>query len=244
MTDLHAPLLRFQAEILDDLERTRIANENRLRQLTRSEDDADGERRGFGMTAENPEVARLGAIVSGLASLEKEAVKSLTAELKRHPLFPWIKAQHGIGDKTAARLLAAIGDPYWNDTEDRPRLVSELWQYAGHGDPQRSRRVRGQQTAYSPDAKMRLFLIAESTMKLGKGTDSPWRKSYDERKAATEGRIHGLPCPRCTAKGTSAITALGTPWKDAHRHADALRIVGKEILRGLWYEARRLHGED
>lgn len=125
------PLLALLAETLDDLERTRIANENRFRHLTRDVDDSDGERRGLGLSVADAPVAAVAAIVESLNGLEKDATKQLEKALRRHPLGPWIKAQKGVGDKQGARLLAAIGDPYWNDLHGRPRTVSELWAYCG-----------------------------------------------------------------------------------------------------------------
>lgn len=125
------PLLALLADVLDDLERTRIANENRLRQLTRTEADSDGELRGFGLPADMPQVAALTATVEGIGKLEREAELNLKRALRRHPLGPWIKATNGVGEKQGARLLAAIGDPYWNTLHDRPRTVSELWAYCG-----------------------------------------------------------------------------------------------------------------
>jgi hypothetical protein len=38
----------------------------------------------------------------------------------------------GIGSKQGARLLAALGDPYWSSLHNRPRTVSELWAYCGY----------------------------------------------------------------------------------------------------------------
>lgn len=125
------PLLALLAETLDDLERTRIANENRFRHLTRDVDDSDGERRGLGLSVADAPVAAVAAIVESLSGLEKDATKQLQKALRRHPLGPWVKGQKGVGDKQAARLLAAIGDPYFNDLHGRPRTVSELWAYCG-----------------------------------------------------------------------------------------------------------------
>lgn len=125
------PTLLIAAEIVDDLEKTRVANENRLRQLTRDVEDADGEERGFGLTEDHPAVARVAAIVEGLGRLEHEAVLNVQRAMRQHPLGPWVKAQRGIGEKQAARLLVAIGDPYYNSLHDRPRTVSELWAYCG-----------------------------------------------------------------------------------------------------------------
>jgi hypothetical protein len=130
--DSNGPLLALLADTLDDLERTRIANENRLRQLTRTGTDADGEERGFGLTLDQPQVAVLADIVEALAKLEHQSTLNLQRALRKHPLGPWVKATIGIGEKQGARLIAAIGDPYWNTLHDRPRTVSELWAYCGY----------------------------------------------------------------------------------------------------------------
>jgi hypothetical protein len=259
------PTLALAADVVDDLERTRIANENRLRQLTRDEPDEDGEVRGFGLTEDHPDVARLANIVDGLARIEHEATLNLQRAMRRHPLGPWVKAQKGVGEKQAARLLAAIGDPHWNYLHDRPRTVSELWAYCGlHtlpvGQPKSddygtsadgataggdqllvddqskhvaARRKKGQRANWSTAAKMRAWNIAGSMLKAGN------RETYDKRKAATEGRAHATECVRCGPSGKPAQP--GSPWSDAHRHADALRIVSKELLKQLWRAARDIH---
>jgi hypothetical protein len=126
------PTLVVLADVLDDLERVRIANENRVRQLTRNIEDSDGVERGFGLTLDHPQVAALQATVEGLAALEHGATLALKRAMRTHLLGPWVKNTAGIGEKQGARLLAAIGDPYWNTLHDRPRTVSELWAYCGY----------------------------------------------------------------------------------------------------------------
>lgn len=135
------PLLALAADVLSDLEKVRVANENRLRQLTRCAEDSDGETRGFGLDEAHPDVARLAALVGMLAGAEHKATLNLQRVMRKHPLGPWVAAQKGIGEKQGARLLAAIGDPYIRPEitrEDgtaeppRPRLVSELWAYCGY----------------------------------------------------------------------------------------------------------------
>jgi hypothetical protein len=262
------PTLALLADVLDDLERTRIANENRLRQLTRTAVDSDGEERGFGLSEDHPDVARLAGVVGGIAALEHQATLNLGRAMRRHPLGPWVKAQLGVGEKQAARLLAAIGDPYWNTLHNRPRTVSELWAYCGlhvirvdqwtsntqvdcvgaeqtgnpdHRSPDNhmtgvgvaARRRKGEKANWSTAAKMRAWNIAGSMLKAGN------RELYDQRKAATEGRVHATPCIRCGPSGKPAQP--GTPWSDGHRHADALRIVSKALLRDLWLVARDIH---
>lgn len=140
-SSLTDPLLALAADVLDDLEKVRIANENRLRQLTRSAEDSDGETRGFGLDERHPDVARLASLVGMLAAAEHQAELNLARLMRKHPLGPWMKATAGIGEKQGARLLAAIGDPYIrpeitraDETVElsRPRLVSELWAYCGY----------------------------------------------------------------------------------------------------------------
>lgn len=138
---LEDPVLNMAAEVLDDLERVKIANQNRLRQLTRSEDDKDGKLRGFGLTLDHPDVERLAKLVEALEDAEKFAAANLTRMLKKHPLGPWVKARKGVGERQAARLLATLGDPYIRPElkreggtvePRRPRRVSELWAYTGY----------------------------------------------------------------------------------------------------------------
>ncbi|MDO5535627.1 MAG: hypothetical protein Q4F65_13385 [Propionibacteriaceae bacterium] len=125
------PTLALAADILDDLERVKIANQNRLRSLTRDVEDSDGEMRGFGLAPDHPDVARLAALVQMLERAEHDAVLNLQRAMRRHPLGPWVKAQRGVGEKQAARLLATIGDPCINGSTGEYRTVSQLWAYSG-----------------------------------------------------------------------------------------------------------------
>jgi hypothetical protein len=267
------PFLALAADMLDDLEEVRKANENRLRQLTRGEDDYDKDgsnERGFGLDLTHPAVARAAAMVKAFlcdskvvvkltggektprgknCCLEHGAEKNLVAHLRTHPLGPWIDAQLGIGPKQGARLLAALGDPYMRpevEREDgtfepsRPRRgPAELCAYAALGDPARKRRHGMSQAEAKalgkPEAKMRAWNIAVSMLKAGN------REVYDKRKAATLGRLHDKECVRCGPSGKPA--PVGTPLSDAHRHADALRIVSKWVVKELFREARRIHLE-
>lgn len=228
------PTLFLLAAVLDDLERTRLANESRLRQLTLTGADKDGIERGFGLDERHPDVGRLAGLVAAIAQLEHDAILNLRRRVRAHPLGPWINAQVGVGEKQAARLLAATGDPYWNGLHDRPRTVSELWAYCGLHvcDPGQvegvnqanpagvaARRRRGQSSNWSGNAKMRAYLIAASCVKQRR---SPFRTDYDSRRAWT------------------AVTH--PEWTPGHSHNDAIRITAKAILREMWREARHIHG--
>jgi len=256
------PALCFAADVLDDLERVRTANESRLRQLTRSAEDADGELRGFGLDESHPDVARLAALVDTLKRVEHDAVLQLQRQMRRHPLHSWVKAQRGVGEKQAARLLAAIGDPYINAATGLPRTVSALWAYCGlhvvsgsqavggGGDPGRHfidaqalhagvapQRARGQQANWSVRAKTRAYLIAESCLK---------QILKPCHAAAFEGRwlpMHYDVCicsPYRVVYDRRRIRTATThlDWTDGHSHNDALRVASKAILRDLWCAAR------
>lgn len=229
------PFLALAADIVDDLERDKIANENRLRQLTRSVEDSDGETRGFGLDESHPDVARLAALVDMISKVEHQAVLNLQRKMREHPLGPWVKAQKGLGDKQVARLLAAVGDPYWNDLHDRPRTVSELRSYCGFGDASTQVRRRGQKANWSDDARKRTWLIANSVVKAG----GPYREIYDATKAKYADAVHSSPCVRCGPSGHPAPE--GSPLSKAHIHARGLRAIAKAVLKDLWTESRRLH---
>lgn len=217
-------LLLVYADSLDGLERLRIATENRCRSLAQVK-EMDG----------TPEMRRMEAVVTGIKALEHTVELDLRRAMRAHPLAGWVKAQRGLGDKQVGRLLAAIGDPYIDHRSGTPRTVSQLWAYCGYhvlpgqttcdnqigsaGGGVAARRRKGQQANWNPTAKMRAFLIATSCVKSG----GPYRDIYDRR------REH---------------TAMTHPeWEPGHSHNDALRVTAKAILKALWRESRRLHGE-
>lgn len=138
---LAEPTLATYADVVDDLEMVRVANANRLRQLT-----DDGEH-GHGLSLHNPDVMRLATLVDELGASEHKAILALQRVMRAHQLGPWVKSTAGVGEKQAARLLGCIRDPYWNDLHDRRRSLRELWAYCGlhvrhHYRPDNDRRPR------------------------------------------------------------------------------------------------------
>lgn len=152
------------ADVLDDLEKARIAAVGRVRAMT---DD-----KGLSLYVDG---GRLASLVERVELLESDCERQLRHTMRSHPLGPWVATTIGVGEKQAARLLAAIGDP-----ADRPN-VAKLWQYCGHGDPARSHCRKGRPVEHSPLAKMRVHLIAESCIK---HRHSPYRVVYDDARAA------------------------------------------------------------
>ena len=248
------PSLALSAEIVDDLERVRIANANRLRILTATDADSDGEHRGFGLSLDHPDVARLAGIVDAMTKLEHDATLGLQRHMRAHPLGPWVAATIGIGEKQAARLIAATGDPYWNALHGRPRTVSELWAYSGlHTLP-----------ADQASHDTQLALIGGAHTGSDPGQSDPGTPCSDARVAAkrrkgqrsnwsntTKMRAH-LCATSCIKQARSPYRAIydtrrthttttHPEWTPGHSHNDALRIVSKAILRDLWRAARDIH---
>lgn len=218
---IHSPILGITADTLDDIEKTRIAMENRYGQLTRSKPDADGQIRGFGLSESSASVMSIKVLVDALKEQEKHATKILERAMKEHALGPWVKSRKGIGLKQGARLIAAVGDPYWNNLHDRPRSVQEFWSYCGYGvAPEGSavRRKKGVKSNWNANAKMRAFLIAESCLKQ-KG--SPYELVYRARRAHTD--------------------VTHPEWSAGNSHNDALRIAAKAILKDMWIAAKDIY---
>lgn len=247
---LYDPSLYLLAAQLDAIESLRMATANRHRMATRDVADSDGLMRGLGLTEDNPAVKRSAVMLDALERTEHEVVLGLNRLMRAHPLGPWQKGTRGVGEKQLARLLACIGDPYWNTLHDRPRTVSQLWAYcglhvlpssggSGHtgGDNQTltagvaARRAKGQKANWSTDAKTKAYLIAESCLKAGS-----YRDVYDDHKARAAATVHAVDCAPCKAKA-------GSPLAPGHQHARAMRAMSKAILKDLWIEARRRHGE-
>lgn len=226
------------SDMLDDLEATRISNENRVRMLTRDQADSDGLMRGLGLDARSPEVASALAMVEGIKALEHKAELDLKRQFRKHPLYKYTSTLVGLGDKQTARLLAVIGDPYWNDLYERPRTVSELWAYSGYSvvNGGAQRRARGVKSNWNDKARSRGFLIAQSCIK---NANSPFRKVYDDARTQYADAVHGSDCVRCGPAGKPALA--GSPLSLGHQHQRALRRVTKEVLKTLWLASRELH---
>lgn len=273
---LRDPVIGVLADVLDDLEKVRIANANRVRILTRTDTDSDGEERGFGLTEDHPEVAKLALTVKALEAAEHDAILNLRRALRKHPLAPFQKRHKGLGEKQFARLLAVIGDPYYNDMHQRPRTVSELWAYCGFHviktssssqfacDAQTGfaaagststpganeatythveiapgvapKRTRGQQSNWSEDARKRVWVIASAMPKFPGGH---YEHVYRQAREKYADAVHPTDCVRCGPAGKPA--PAGTDLSDGHKHARAIRIVAKELLKDMWRESRDLY---
>lgn len=118
-------------------------------------------------------------------------------------------------------------------------------------------RTRGAKANWNKWAKMRAYLVAESCLKQLAKTCvkpdgqawadhdpercacSPYRVVYDEGRRKYADAVHQVPCKRCGPSGRPA--EVGRPLSDGHKHARALRLVAKTVLKDLWLAARDIH---
>lgn len=236
--------LRAACDTLDDLESLRIATENRYRMLTRSVEDVDGFIRGSGLTEDHRVVAQVAATLDVLRAQEHRMTLEVQREIRKSPFAGWVKAQKGVGEKQAARLLAALGDPALNEMTGEFRTLRQLWAYSGYavdgGVARHPVKGMSQDDLFklgNGDVKMRTYLISQSCIKALGGD---YRAVYDAEKARLADSVHASDCKRCGPSGKPALA--GSPLSDGHKHARATRKMSKEILRDLWSIARQAHG--
>lgn len=212
--DQNLDTIKTLGTLLDDLEKVRIMNSNRVAALERDYGES---------------LPHLDLISRQMKLLEHQAELELIRAWRKNPLAPWAKNYHGVGEKSIARLVAHIGNP-----GVRPN-VAKLWAYCGHGDPARKRRKgMTQEEAFAmgnPAAKKQTWLIATALLKTGN------RDVYDAARAHVADRVHEKPCVRCGPAGHPA--AAGSPWSAGHQHAHALRVTGKAFLKDLWIAAHQ-----
>ena len=237
--------LRMTAELFDRAQLERIAVGNLIR---RPEDGG------------NIDPVFFAGLLVRLEATEHEARLMMRRTYRRvvpPELRQWQKESRGVGEDLLARLLGHLGDPYiatphyWEGfgpfrtlmvEPSRVRTISQLWQYAGHGDA--SRKPTKGMTAEDmfglgkPMLKMLVHLNAEACMKQPNG--SRYRDVYLDARAKVLDRVHAVECRRCGPSGKPAVE--GSPWSLGHQHAHGLRIVGKELLRDMWLVRHHAEG--
>ena len=206
LADVHLGML---AAVVDDLEHARIAQENRLNAFKKTHPDQSTD--------------LFDAILEIAQTAEHAAILKLRRAMRRHPLWPWAKGIKGLGEKQFARLLGAIGDPYWNDgfypdpsgakdedgkpvmlRHNRPRTVRGLRKYCGYhvwDDGTAPHPEDRTQNDWKGDARTRTRRITESLLKCG---DPTYRAVYDKERVRVADSVHVDVCKPCGPKGKPA----------------------------------------
>lgn len=205
--------LRTTAEMLEDVQKSRISNANRVESATVS-------------------APLYAAVIGRLRDTEQELSKVLVGmyrEVAPASVVSWQEATPGVGAHLLARLLGHLGDPreaqpkFWaesaegkhgdaespkralQDGEPFERTVGQLWQYCGHGRALRPRKGMSQEEAFqlgNPRCKMLVHLIAEGVVKAqvrkqGDGSRTALGelgRFYLAEKARYAAKTHSGPC--------------------------------------------------
>jgi len=256
--------IRTLGRLLDDLERVRIMNSNRIGALERS----------FGES-----LPHLTEIQSPLTQAEHLAELELVRTWRRHALAPWAKAIHGLGEKSIARLIAEIGDPsigstgHWEVSTDGTSSMTNN-QRANVPEDEEASDITDAQARDAP--KNRIWIIDSyynrtvSQLWAYSGVGDPARSRIPRDAVQAEILSRGRPrakkqlyliatsmlktgnreiydaarehyAERIHSEACPPCHAhVGDPWKPGHQHMAALRKVEKEFLKDLWRQARRL----
>lgn len=211
------------ADMLDDLQKVRIANSNRVGALTRPGDE-------WGKNVPEELIPWMTAHVDSIEKLENSLARQLERAVLASPLGGLVERTPGLGGPSLGRFIKETGDPAWNEKEGRPRRLRELYAYCGlhvwptqkpdegHAAPgglgvqfvngatpierpgsQRSVgvapfRQRGQKANWSTMAKTRLYVIA-TTMKMSK--ESHYRTVYEQARFKYADAVHTVECRQC-----------------------------------------------
>lgn len=248
--------LRLLAESFEDAQKARISIENRIRsgqdegpvaEALESLRHAESKlslamRRSFRRAA--PGVARWARSTVGIAASGSDHLIARLIGTIGHPVIA--QPYHWEGEGSERHLVA-----------DEPfvRNIAKLWAYCGHGDPSRRRRkgmgVDEAMGLGNPRAKMLVHLLAEAAVKCvgSPATDGAMPESRppaadhlngDGSKAYTRPRERSTR-RRSPYRDTYDLARIRyadrEDWTDGHKHAAALRLVGKEILRDIWLAA-------
>lgn len=219
------------------------------------------QRRSLGEDLPDLALRGLDESIERLSPIRTSVLSELETIVSGSRLGAWIDDTHGLGKGLI--LLLGICPPITEfDT------VSAVWKYCGLSVTPEGKAPRGQKgERLGFDPVRRAYAIkrvADPVMKVG----GPYREVYDDRRAHTlethppmlgaDGEPAHPECAHCrkalekTAehrKGRDYTRARSAPsfdcsnvggvhWTDGHRHADALRVTAKAVLRDAWRVAR------
>lgn len=175
------------------------------------------------------DLAVIGSAVAPLQNARHQVELEMKRLARKLPVAAWAKDVHGLGELGLAVIVGEAGD-----LAKYPKK-GHLWKRLGlavhDGRAYSTWRMKGGLTAeqwteagYSPRRRAEVHaVVAEPLLRAQSVVSGPYRAIYDRRKAATE--------------------ADRPDWTKAHRHADAMRVMTKYLVRDLWVAWRRVDDE-
>jgi len=209
---LKHPRLRILVESYYDMQKLRIATNNRLKIYEK-----------FNMVT-SQQAATIQTIINTLKEEEKSYERMVRDEVKGIPIFLWLKEVKGIGPVMAGGLIA------WIDDIARFPTVSKLWAYAV-GKPG-ERRQKGAKCGWNPRLKTHCWRIGTQLLRAkGRYADFyyQFKRQYLEREDIKKAHESGK------AVGGKLSYKI-------HIHQMALRKMIKLFLSHLWEQWRKFEG--
>lgn len=140
--------------------------------------------------------------------------KTLKEDVAKLPAWEWVKACRGFGALNYAGIIGEAGDLNQYDNPAKVWKRMGLAVIDGIGQSRRSNAEQALQHGFSPARRAVAFNLSDCLIR----ADSPYKKFYEERKAATLASERG--------------------WTPIHAHRDAARYMVKRVLRDLWRQWR------
>lgn len=187
--------------------------------------------------------ARNGDVSPHLLALEHETNLTLQRELRKHPVWPWLKEDKGrIGGARIAVVLSMMDDPH------RFKGVRSWWHYCGlhvvAGKLPRPR--RGVKSDWNPSCRTACLMPNGIADQIIKHRADPYRTTYDKTKARIQferGVEHGGASDAACGPalipsggvGVDSTTALGTTdgLRPFQIHAIARTVAVKAYMADL-----------
>jgi hypothetical protein len=146
--------------------------------------------------------------------------KLMIAELAKLSVAAWCKTVRGFGAGVAlVRIIGETGDlsNYANPAKVWKRLGLAPHNGKAYSEWRKKGGLTGQEwveAGYKPSRRSSIHVVGDTLLKGNKG--GKYRAKYDARKAHT--------------------AATHPDWTKGHQHADALRVMEKELVKDLWKE--------
>jgi hypothetical protein len=219
-------LLLVLGDQLDDLEQARIVAQNRIRAMVSPPQAGPrGGTHGKGFPADHPVIERMRVVAAGLEALERSTELALKRCARKLPFWAHVRKTTGLGEKTVARLIGAIGLPHERPDKESgemvPRTLAQLRSYCGYDGT----RGGSGHSRCGADPGVQEGAVAASTPRKG-------FKGYWSRRAKTAAFLIAEGCVKCPGGfvryGDGSITERKrSPYRDVY---DAAREKYAEAL--------------
>ena len=153
------------------------------------------------------------------------------------PVWGWMTSIRGVGDHTAAKILAQLDDPALYAT------VSKLWRFAGWAviDGEIDRCKKGEKSPYNRRLKSECYLLAEQFIR----HQTPYYADLYYSEKARQRRLHpDVVCRDCGCLWDDCESKKKhkRQFNDGHLHNRAMRKTVKRFLSHLWVVWRQSEG--